>query len=145
MRRSRKPEGEYPAWVRIPHLPPLDNSSVRDTVIDMNTFTYLLEQENLNLRIYHLHTQEVPRTLINRIRKNPETCTKKTLIAEGRVPDYYTRKYPHDIYTRLVENEFTRPDLISLLHNQKLYTNKQYTESMQQLFDAVLTDKEKER
>lgn len=61
------------------------------------------------------------------------------------MPDYYTRKYPHDIYTRLVENEFTRPDFISLLHNQKLYTNKQYTESMQQLFDAVLTDKEKER
>lgn len=132
MHRSRKPEGEYPAWVRIPHLPPLDNSSVRDTVIDMDTFTYLLEQENLNLRIYHVHTREVPRTLINRIRKNSETCTKKTLIAEGRVPDYYTRKYPHDIYTRLVENEFTRLDFISLLRNQKLYTNKQYTESMQQ-------------
>ena len=144
MRRSRKPEGEYPAWVRIPHLPPLDNSSVRDTVVDMDTFTYLLEQENLNLRIYHVHTREIPRTLINRIHKNSETCTKKTLIAEGKVPDYYTRKYPHDIYIRLVENEFTRLDFICLLRNQKLYTNKQYTESMQQLFDAVLTDKEKE-
>ena len=109
----------------------------------MSPHTYTVEQNKLTLNVY-IKTQK-PETLLDKLRKNPTPRVEKELIAEGKVPAYYTRRFPADIYQRLVNNDHTRTDFLTLIRNHNLYTEDQYTDSMQQLFDAVLTDNEKNR